>query len=82
VKTAISIPDDTYTRVTRRARELGISRSQLFAQAADRYLDELDGASLTRQIDQALDRLPAANDSAAAAVAVGHRVLDQAGGDW
>jgi predicted DNA-binding protein len=82
MKTAISVPDGTYARVTQRARELGISRSQLFAEAADRFLDELDAATLTQEIDEALQRLPAADDSAIFAVTAGRRVLEQAGEDW
>lgn len=51
VKTAISLPDATYERVTRRAAELGLSRSELFARAADEYLDRLDEATLVDQIN-------------------------------
>ena len=32
-----------------------MSRSEFFARAAQRYLDELDAESLTHQIDQALN---------------------------
>ena len=54
MKTAISLPDDTYEEATRQAAELGISRSEFFARAARRYLDELASQSLTQQIDEAL----------------------------
>ena len=76
------MPDATYERVTRRARELGISRSQLFTQAADQFLAQLDAVGLTQQIDAALSRLLDRDDSAVAASAVGRRVLDQAAGEW
>jgi hypothetical protein len=56
MKTAISVPDETFRRVERRAAELGISRSEFYATAAARYLDQLDGEALTRQIDEALER--------------------------
>jgi hypothetical protein len=56
MKTAISVPDETFHRVERRAAELGISRSEFYATAAARYLDQLDGETLTRQIDEALER--------------------------
>lgn len=75
VKTAISIPDDTFERASARADNLGISRSEFFTRAAKRYLDELDAASLTSQIDAALDVLDDAQESAADAVAAGHRTL-------
>jgi metal-responsive CopG/Arc/MetJ family transcriptional regulator len=55
VKTAISIPDETFKRVTQSAEELGMSRSEFFARAAVAYLNELDARSLTAQINAALD---------------------------
>lgn len=79
MKTAISVPDDTFEQATQRAQELGISRSEFFARAARRYLDELSSRSLTGQIDEAL-RFVGAEDSGQAAVAAGRRRLaDEAG---
>lgn len=74
MKTAISVPDDTFDAATNRARELGMSRSEFFSVAARRYLDELDETSQTAQIDAALEAA-GADDSADAAVAAGRRVL-------
>jgi len=82
VKTAISVPDETFEKATRRAHELGMSRSEFFSRAAVRYLDELDADSVTRQIDQALGAQAEQDDSAADAVAVGHRLVADASGDW
>lgn len=82
MKTAISISDETFDRVSRTASDLGVSRSEFFARAAQRYLNELDAQSLTGQIDGALERLNGLGDAEAAAVAVGHRVLDAADDDW
>jgi metal-responsive CopG/Arc/MetJ family transcriptional regulator len=47
VKTAISLPDELFDRITERARESGVSRSDFFARAAVRYLADLDGQSAT-----------------------------------
>jgi hypothetical protein len=74
VKTAISLPDDTFEQASQRAAELGISRSEFFARAARRYLEELSSRSLTRQIDEAL-AAAGPDDSGAAAVAAGRSVL-------
>lgn len=74
VKTAISVPADTFDEATRRARELGMSRSEFFAVAARRYLDELTARSVTEQINQALDAV-ADDDSAAVAVGSAKRRL-------
>ncbi len=57
MKTAISVPDETFQRVERRAAELGVSRSQFYATAAARYLKDLDRNSLTAKINDALARV-------------------------
>lgn len=80
VKTAISLPDATYTAATRRAAELGMSRSEFFAVAARRYLDELDSRSTTAQINDALNDVGADDSAAAAAVAGRDRLAAQ--DDW
>lgn len=82
MKTAISVPDDTFERASRRAHDLGMSRSEFFTRAAARYLDELEAESLTEQIDTAIASLEATDDSAADAVAVGRRLLIDATDEW
>jgi hypothetical protein len=82
VKTAISLPDETFDRASRRAAELGISRSEFFATAARRYLDDLDAASLTAQVDAALDGSTPPDSSSTDAVAIGHRRVLAADDDW
>lgn len=57
MKTAISVPDELFESVTKWVSVLGIARSQFFAQAAERYIAELEAESLTRQIDEALERI-------------------------
>jgi metal-responsive CopG/Arc/MetJ family transcriptional regulator len=83
MKTAISLPDDTFEQATRQAAELGISRSEFFARAARRYLDELAERSLTEQIEQIDQALAAAgpDDSADAAVSAGRDRLARQD-DW
>ena len=80
MKTAISVPDDTFEQATRQAAELGISRSEFFARAARRYLDELASNSLTQQVNDAL-QAAGNDDSAAAAVRAGRGLL-ATGEDW
>ena len=72
---AISLPDETFDRASRRAKELGMSRSEFFARAAVNYLDELDAKSLTAQMDAALDLIGEADESTELAVDAGRRVL-------
>ncbi len=80
MKTAISVPDDTFEQATRQAAELGISRSEFFARAARRYLDELASRSLTQQVNDAL-QTAGDDDSAAVAVQAGRDLL-ATGEDW
>jgi metal-responsive CopG/Arc/MetJ family transcriptional regulator len=55
VKTAISVPDETFERVEKSVAELGISRSEFFVRAARKYLEELEAESITAQINAAID---------------------------
>ena len=82
VKTAISVPDETFERVTRRAAALGMSRSEFFARAAQQYLDQLDVESLTDQIDSALEVLAEPAEAQQDAVTVGRHVVANADDDW
>jgi predicted DNA-binding protein len=55
MKTAISMPDETFDRVTRTAQKLGMSRSQLMTTATVAYLNDLESHDLTREIDRVLE---------------------------
>lgn len=59
-----------------------MSRSEFFTRAAQRYLDELEAQSLTRQIDGALESLRGTDEAESAAVAIGYRVLDAVDDEW
>ena len=54
MKTAISLPDGTFARVEQAAKRLGVSRSEFFARAAERWLDDLDEDQTTDAINRAL----------------------------
>jgi metal-responsive CopG/Arc/MetJ family transcriptional regulator len=58
VKTAISIPDGIFARVERAAARLGVSRSEFFAKAAQRWLDDLDDDGTTAAINRAIAGSP------------------------
>jgi len=81
MKTAISVPDDTFDEVERRAAALGMSRSEFFTRAARHYIDELDAHSLTTRIDAAID-LVGGDESSQTAVGSGHRVLAANEDEW
>jgi metal-responsive CopG/Arc/MetJ family transcriptional regulator len=72
MKTAISVPDDTFQRVEEAAKRLGVSRSEFYARAAQSWLDALDDEDTTDAINRAIAGHPAEEaftDAAAAALA-------------
>ena len=75
MKTAISLPDETFARVEVAAHRLGVSRSEFFARAAERWLDDLDDQQTTEAINQAVAGLSqdtAFTEAAAEALARHH----------
>jgi metal-responsive CopG/Arc/MetJ family transcriptional regulator len=51
MKTAISMSDALFQAADALAERLGVSRSQLIAQAVSRYVDEHDAKAVTRRLD-------------------------------
>lgn len=82
MKTAISLPDDTFERASRRAMDLGLSRSEFFARAANRYLEELDATSVTEQINAALKQSGGVDDSHDVAAESGRQLLLDNSDEW
>jgi metal-responsive CopG/Arc/MetJ family transcriptional regulator len=54
MKTAISVPDPIFERVEQASAQLGVSRSEFFARAAERWLAQLDDDGTTAAIDRAI----------------------------
>lgn len=77
MKTAISLPDETFIRVEQAAKRLGVSRSEFFARAAERWLDDLDDDQTTNAINQALAGV---QQDAAFVDAAGDRLVREHGG--
>jgi metal-responsive CopG/Arc/MetJ family transcriptional regulator len=76
MKTAISVPDDTFERVEQAAKRLGVSRSEFYARAAQSWLDALEDEDTTDAINSAIAGLPvdtAFTDAAAAVLTSDHR---------
>jgi antitoxin MazE6 len=76
VKTAISLPDETFRRADRAAKRLGLSRSEFFARAAEKWLDGLEDDGVTKAIDRAIAEAPDDHrftDAAAAALVADDR---------
>ena len=81
MKIAIFVPDGTLEQATKRAAALGMSRSEFFTSAAQRYLQQLDAESVTQQIDAAVTLL-SADVSSRVAVAAGHRRVARNADVW
>lgn len=81
MKTAISVPDETFNRAERVAKIYGMNRSQFYAAAAERYATELESADLTAAIDAAVEMVNS-DDSTRFAVAAAGRVLDATDEEW
>ena len=82
VKTAISLPDALYHRAERVAQRLGRTRSALYAEALQAYLDAAEDAD---EVTAVLDDLYA--DAVAAAsrepgAAAGRGLIDSGQWDW
>ena len=72
MKTAISVPDETFQRVEQAAKRLGVSRSEFYSRAAQSWLDALEDQDTTEAINLAIEEMPsdsAFTDAAAAALA-------------
>ena len=52
MKTAISLPDDTFTAADALAKRLGVSRSELYATAVAEYLAKHRTSKVTERLDQ------------------------------
>ncbi|MFT3875945.1 MAG: ribbon-helix-helix domain-containing protein [Propioniciclava sp.] len=81
MKAAISVPDHLFDRVDEVAKKHGMNRSQFYAAAAARYVDELEAADLTAAINAVAD-LVNADDSNEFAVAAAHRLVVGADDEW
>ncbi|HYL05621.1 MAG TPA: ChpI protein [Thermoanaerobaculia bacterium] len=77
MKTAISIPDPLFEQADRMARQLGISRSQLYAVAVESYLKAHEQQAVTAALDRIYSEEPSALESALAQLQVAHLPKDE-----
>ncbi len=80
MKTAISVPDDTYRKVEAAVHELGWNRSEFFTKAAESYLNLLEASSLERRVAQALELIDPADLRDEDVEAVGLETLENS--EW
>lgn len=82
MKTAISLPDDTFARAERAAEELRMTRSELYARAVEKYLDAMELDTITQRIDEAIARGAADDELTADVTAAGRRRLSATEDAW
>lgn len=58
MKTAISIPDPIFEEAERLAKERGVSRSELYAQAISEYVKDQRFAGVRERLDAVYDATP------------------------
>jgi metal-responsive CopG/Arc/MetJ family transcriptional regulator len=67
MKTAVSIPTPLFEAAERRARRLGISRSELYARALEHLLADDRAEDVTAQLNEVYEREDSTLDPALAA---------------
>ena len=75
MKTAISIPDDTFNEADRLARRLGKSRSELYREAVAEYLARHAPEAITEAMNRTLNQVGESPEPFARAAA--RRVLER-----
>lgn len=56
MKTAISLPNETFARAERAAKALQMTRSEFYARAVEKYLDAAEQESITARLNAAIAR--------------------------
>ncbi len=84
VKTAISLDESLYREAEEWAEKLGVSRSQLFAQAVEEYVRRHENEELVRRLNEAhVDGLDDEEKEYLERMWFHHaRLLDETGNEW
>lgn len=80
MKTAVSLPDDIFKEADRTAKQLGISRSELYARALEAYLAKHRAAEITATLDRVYAEDAGRTDTVLAALQYGALAEDE--DDW
>lgn len=56
MKTAISLPDSVFEEAEALARQLGLSRSELYTKALKAYLEKYNGDRISRELNEIYDK--------------------------
>jgi predicted transcriptional regulator len=75
MKTAISIPDEVFKKAEQLARRLGMSRSQLYREAVEDYVNRRRPESITEAMNRVVDEVERPEDELVSTTA--RRVLER-----
>ncbi len=81
VKTAVSLPDDLYDRAEQAAQQLGVNRSQLYARALTKYLQDIGPDPVTDRLNE-LAAEHAKERTAPESSAAARSMIDSGGWEW
>lgn len=80
MKTAVSIPDDTFTQADQLAQELGISRSELYARALRELLQKRRDERITETLNRIYAKTPESKEERAFRQRAARRTLERS--EW
>ena len=81
VKTAVSLPDDLYERAEQAAQRLGVNRSQLYARALTKYLQDIGSDPVTDRLNELADE-QAKERTAPGSSASARSMIDAGSWEW
>ena len=77
MKTAVSLPDQLFADAEAAARDLNISRSELYARALEMFLAAQEADPVTRRLDELADEL-----GTSAGAEAGRRLIEKGLWEW
>lgn len=77
MKTAISVPDETFRAAERTAEQFGWSRSQLYSRAVQEFLERQGEDPVTAALNEVADEM-----NGETTPSTGHALIDSGSWEW
>ncbi len=81
MKTAVSLPNELYERAEQAAAQLGVNRSQLYARALTKYLQDVGPDPVTDRLNEHADE-HAKDTTTPGSSAAARFLIDSGGWTW
>lgn len=81
MKTAVSLPNELYERGEQAAHQLGLSRSQLYARALAKFLQDMGPDPVTDRLNELANEY-AQESTAPRSSAAARSIIDSGGWEW